>query len=103
MTARTAALQGREIIQAHRGYVARSRPGPGRGSLRFHATACAGDVPLQYVELVDLSRAELPAAHQALNEILNGPQAIPEWEFQLRMGVTRDEALGLMRRIAAAL
>jgi len=60
-------------------------------------------VPLQYVELVDLSRDELLVAHQALNEVLNGPQAIPDWEFQLRMGVTRDEALGPMRRIAAAL
>lgn len=32
----------------------------------------------------------------ALNEILNGPDAIEEWEFESRVGVTREQALSLL-------
>lgn len=39
--------------------------------------------------------------HQALNEVVNGPQAIDDWEFQTRMGVTRDEAKSLLARMTA--
>lgn len=35
----------------------------------------------------------------ALNEVLHGPEAIEEREFQTRLGVTRPEALETMRRI----
>lgn len=53
----------------------------------------AGD---QYV----LSADDRMAVLNALNEVLNGPDAIEEWEFALRMGVSRDEADQTWRRIA---
>jgi hypothetical protein len=39
--------------------------------------------------------------HNALNEVVNGPQAIEDWEFQTRMGVTRDQARDLLMRMTA--
>lgn len=39
--------------------------------------------------------------HNALNEVVNRPEAIEEWEFQTRMGVTRDGARDLLRRMRA--
>jgi hypothetical protein len=41
---------------------------------------------------LELTRDELMAAANALNEVLNGPEAIEEWEFHPRMGLDRDEA-----------
>lgn len=41
---------------------------------------------------VEFSRDELRALNNALNEVLHGPDAIEEWEFGTRMGVTREEA-----------
>lgn len=38
----------------------------------------------------------------ALNEILNGPEAIEDWEFQTRVGVNRDEAKRLHRLLLEA-
>ena len=35
----------------------------------------------------------------ALNEVLNGPDAVADWEFQTRIGVTRAAALQTLRRI----
>jgi len=35
---------------------------------------------------LELTRDELMAAANALNEVLNGPEAIEEWEFHPRMG-----------------
>jgi hypothetical protein len=49
--------------------------------------------------LTDLDWAAL---QNALNEVLNGPQAIEDWEFQTRMGVTRAEATDLQNRLRAA-
>jgi hypothetical protein len=37
--------------------------------------------------------------NQALNEICNGPSAIPEWEFHSRVGVFRNEALEILDNI----
>lgn len=37
--------------------------------------------------------------NNALNEVLNGPEAIEEWEFETRMGGTRDEVRSLLRRV----
>ena len=48
---------------------------------------------------VDLTRSELATLAQALNEILNGPEAIEDWELQTRVGVDRDEAKRLLRRL----
>ena len=36
----------------------------------------------------------------ALTEILHGPEAIEEWEFQTRTGVPREKAKALLRRMA---
>ena len=46
-----------------------------------------------------LSREDLRILHQALNEILNGPEAIEEWEFETRMGAKRDQAAALLDRV----
>ncbi|MBO0921988.1 hypothetical protein J1G42_14275 [Cellulomonas sp. zg-ZUI222] len=42
---------------------------------------------------------DLTVIVNALNEVLHGPDAVEEWEFQTRLGVTRAEALQTMRRI----
>lgn len=34
----------------------------------------------------------------ALNEVLHGPEAIEPWEFQTRIGHTRDAAVALLKR-----
>jgi tellurite resistance protein len=51
---------------------------------------------------VELTRSELEIASNALNEVLHGPQAIEEWEFHTRMGVTRGEAEMLLQRLRDA-
>lgn len=50
-----------------------------------------------------LQRGELATLNNALNEILNGPDAIPEWEFHTRVGSQRSDALELLRAIHDAL
>lgn len=50
----------------------------------------------QYV----LSATDRIGVLNALNEVLHGPDAIEDWEFQTRMGITREEADQTMRRIA---
>ena len=47
----------------------------------------------------ELSREDLRVLHQALNEVLHGPEAIERWEFDTRMGTTREEALALLHRV----
>lgn len=47
----------------------------------------------------EFSREELVAINNALNEILHGPDAIEEWEFHARMGITKDEGERLLRKI----
>ena len=51
---------------------------------------------------MDLSPEDLRLVNNALNEVLNGPDAIPEWEFHTRMGSSREEAEVLVRRIREA-
>lgn len=41
---------------------------------------------------LELTRDELLVTAGALNEILHGPEAIEEWEFQTRTGFEREEA-----------
>jgi hypothetical protein len=48
---------------------------------------------------MELNSAELGLVNNALNEVLNGPLAIPGWEFHTRMGGSREEAEVLLRRI----
>jgi hypothetical protein len=50
--------------------------------------------------VVELSTDELNVLQNALNEILQGPEAIEDWEFQTRVGVSRDEATFLLDAIA---
>lgn len=45
---------------------------------------------------VRLSSDEIATLNNALNEILYGPDAIEELEFQTRVGVTRSEAERLL-------
>lgn len=53
--------------------------------------------------LLRLNREELRVAHQALNEICNVEQHIPNREFEKRIGATRDEARLVLAKIAAVL
>lgn len=47
---------------------------------------------------MEFSKEELRIAHQALNEVVNGIH-IEEWEFNTRLGTTREEAKKLMDKI----
>ena len=42
--------------------------------------------------IIKFTKNELSVLNNALNEILNGPDAIEEWEFDTRIGATRQEA-----------
>jgi hypothetical protein len=53
--------------------------------------------------VVRLTRAELVTLNNALNEVLHGPEAIPEWEFQTRIGAQSSEARTLLRVLGGAL
>lgn len=48
---------------------------------------------------MDFSRDELLWINNALNEVLNGPEAIDEWEFHARMGGDRDQVNALLRKV----
>ena len=48
---------------------------------------------------LSLTAEELALINNALNEILHGPEAIPAWEFQTRVGVERAKAEALLRRL----
>ena len=48
---------------------------------------------------MELTFEELVLVNNALNEILNGPCAIDDWEFQLRTGVEREAAMALLKRV----
>ena len=45
------------------------------------------------------NRADLVAMANSLVEVLYGPDAIEEWEFQTRIGATRPEVEALPRRV----
>lgn len=49
---------------------------------------------------MDLTFDELVLLSNALNEILNGPGAIDDWEFQTRTGVEREAAIELQKRLS---
>jgi hypothetical protein len=50
-----------------------------------------------------LTRKELVTVTNALNEVINGPDAIQEWEFSSRMGAERSEAEALLVKLSALL
>ncbi|HEY0915744.1 MAG TPA: hypothetical protein VGE22_12805 [Solimonas sp.] len=50
---------------------------------------------------MDLTFDELVLLSNALNEILNGPGAIDDWEFQTRTGVEREAAIELQKRLSS--
>jgi hypothetical protein len=49
-----------------------------------------------------LQRDELLAVNNALNEVLNGPDAIEDSEFHTRMGLEPAEARALLKAVGAA-
>jgi hypothetical protein len=71
--------------------------GPLWASLRLFGATRPWDVSLPTVEL---SHDELVTLSNALNEVLHGPDAIEEWEFQTRTGATREDAKRLLARLA---
>ncbi len=52
---------------------------------------------------LELTQEELILVNNALNEIVNGPDAIDEWEFQTRTGATRPEAQVLLSKLSMAI
>ena len=50
---------------------------------------------------IELTSDDLLAINNALNEVCNGANAIPDWEFQTLMGVERSEAQATLKRISA--
>ncbi|MFG6490833.1 hypothetical protein [Microbacterium sp. P03] len=50
----------------------------------------------QYILAAD----DIVAVVNALNEVLNGPDSIENWEFSTRIGVSVEEALQLLDRIS---
>lgn len=46
-----------------------------------------------------LATDDLTAIVNALNEVLHGPAALEDWEFETRLGVTRAAALQTLRRL----
>jgi len=52
---------------------------------------------------VELTADDLLVASNALNEVCHGPDVIPEWEFQTRIGLDRVTAKQTLGRIKAAL
>ena len=53
--------------------------------------------------VVSLTIEELRMVNSALNEICNGPEAIDDWEFGLRIGSRRDAAIALLKDTGDAL
>lgn len=52
---------------------------------------------------IEVTADDILAINNALNEVCHGPEAIPDWEFQLRVGVDRESAKVTLSRISAAL
>jgi hypothetical protein len=52
-----------------------------------------------YGSLMDVTRDELLWINAALNEVLNGSEAIQQWEFHTRIGGDRDQVRALLRRV----
>lgn len=52
---------------------------------------------------MDFTRDELLWVNNALNEVLNGPGAIEEWEFHTRMGGERDQVQALLHKVSEQL
>ena len=50
-----------------------------------------------------LTRSQIIVLNNAMNEVLHGPEAIEDWEFHTRIGVTRREAEAVLKGIAGAL
>ena len=48
---------------------------------------------------MNYSKDELTLLCNALNELLRGPDAIEDWEFQTRTGSTKEEAESLMKKL----
>ena len=48
---------------------------------------------------IELSKSELMIVSNAINEIYHGPDAIEDWEFNLRVGAPRIEAEALLDRL----
>ncbi len=46
-----------------------------------------------------LRKNDLITINNALNEILHGPDSIEEWEFQTRVGITKEEARKTLLKI----
>ena len=55
------------------------------------------------VAVLRLTRSQIIVLNNAMNEVLHGPEAIEDWEFHTRIGVTRREAEAVLKGIAGAL
>lgn len=48
---------------------------------------------------MDFSRDELVWINNGLAEVIGGPEAIEDWEFQARIGGGRDEVRTLLKKV----
>lgn len=48
---------------------------------------------------MEFTRDELRCINNALNEVLNGPDAIEDWEFHSRLGYTKNQTRDLLRMV----
>ena len=46
-----------------------------------------------------VSPTEYLLLNQALNEICGGPEAIPDWEFHTRVGLSKEDALSVLSKL----
>lgn len=49
---------------------------------------------------MEFTTDELMWVNNALNEVLGGSYAIPDWEFPTLMGGSREEVLALLARVS---
>lgn len=52
-----------------------------------------------YGQDMDFSRDELLWINNALAEVIGGPEAIEDWEFQARIGGDRDDVRALLQKV----
>jgi len=53
--------------------------------------------------IIELTRDDLLAINNALNEVCHGAYALPDWEFPMLMGVERAEAQATLKKVGAIL
>jgi hypothetical protein len=48
----------------------------------------------------NFSKEELIVINNAINEILNGPNSIEDWEFHSRIGATKEKTKKILQKVS---